>query len=110
MIRKKREGHPEVRRPSGGRRVATAEVDHRRALRERNANADERGIRVVRQWQALALLSGAAAHGRPNGSSFDEPHRRPDARDCTHSSPDSMVYQLQAFFAALLGGGEIPPY
>ena len=75
-----------------------------RALRERNANADERGIRVVRQWQALALLSGAAAHGRPNGSSFDEPHRRPDARDCTHSSPDSMVYQLQAFFAALLGG------
>ena len=75
-----------------------------RALRERNANADERGIRVVRQWQALALLSGAAAHGRPNGSSFEEPKRKPDARDCTHSSPDSMVYQLQAFFAALLGG------
>ena len=75
-----------------------------RALRERNANADERGIRVVRQWQALALLFGAAAHGRPNGSSFEEPKRKPDARDCTHSSPDSMVYQLQAFFAALLGG------
>ena len=37
-------------------------------------------------------------------SSSEEPKRKPDARDCTHSSPDSMVYQLQAFFAALLGG------
>ena len=67
---------------------------------DRSTKAD---VRIVRQWQGLATLSGAAAHGHVVNGTYEQPPMdvKSRTRDCTHDSPDSMVYQLQALLATL---------
>ena len=67
---------------------------------------NDRRVRIVRTWEALVRLGGPDCHHRhrapvANRSALEQERIASGAHDCTHLSPDALLFVSQAVAAAI---------